>query len=159
MLEHVTIRYLTSDLKQAKLRDHFAPFLWHMLGSVYTSRYTIVAAAKIQDHETGLISGSFSWFQSRQIIRDSHETESTLYFLVFFHIFSKMEAETKTFSMLCYVALDATDASVYVPQNSVKKVIELLSRSRGLVKSRQKMGETLSLVRLMLARKLQPLIH
>ena len=41
-----------------------------------------------------------------------------------------MEAETKTFSMLYYVALDATDASVHVPQNSVKKVIELLSRSR-----------------------------
>ena len=41
-----------------------------------------------------------------------------------------MEAETKTFSMLCYVVSDATDASVHVPQNSVKKVIELLSRSR-----------------------------
>ena len=32
-------------------------------------------AAEIRDHETGLVSGPFSWFQSRQLFLETHETE------------------------------------------------------------------------------------
>ena len=31
-------------------------------------------AAEIRDHETGLVSGPFSWFQSRQLFLETHET-------------------------------------------------------------------------------------
>ncbi len=33
-------------------------------------------AAEIRDHETGLVSGPFSWFQSRQLFLETHETEA-----------------------------------------------------------------------------------
>jgi hypothetical protein len=36
----------------------------------------VVDAAEIRDHETDLVSGPFSWFQSRQIFRETHETEA-----------------------------------------------------------------------------------
>ena len=32
-------------------------------------------AAEIRDHETGLVSVPFLWFQSRQIFHETHETE------------------------------------------------------------------------------------
>ena len=35
-----------------------------------------MAAAEIRDHETGLVSGPFSWFQSRQIFLETNETET-----------------------------------------------------------------------------------
>ena len=35
----------------------------------------LVPAAEIRDHETGLVLGPFSWFQSRQIFHETHETE------------------------------------------------------------------------------------
>ena len=34
----------------------------------------LVPAAEIRDHETSLVSGPFSWFQSRQIFHETHET-------------------------------------------------------------------------------------
>ena len=43
--------------------------------------YVLVPAAEIRDHETGLVSGPFSWFQSRQLFLKTHETDQ-LYFLV-----------------------------------------------------------------------------
>ena len=36
----------------------------------------VVPAAEIRDYETGLVSEPFSWFQSRQIFRETHETEA-----------------------------------------------------------------------------------
>ena len=36
----------------------------------------LVPAAEIRDHETGLVSGPFSWFQSRQLFLETHETEA-----------------------------------------------------------------------------------
>ena len=36
----------------------------------------LVPAAEIRDHETGLVSGPFSWFQSRQLFLETHETDS-----------------------------------------------------------------------------------
>ena len=38
--------------------------------------YELVPAAEIRDHETGLVSGPFSWFQSRQLFLETHETEA-----------------------------------------------------------------------------------
>ena len=35
----------------------------------------LVPAAEIRDHETGLVSGQFSWFQYRQLFLETHETE------------------------------------------------------------------------------------
>ena len=32
--------------------------------------------AEIRDHETGLVSGPFSWFQIRQLFLETHETET-----------------------------------------------------------------------------------
>ena len=46
-------------------------FEWYLLYMYY-----IVAVAEIQDHETGLVSEPFSWFQSRQIFCETHETEA-----------------------------------------------------------------------------------
>ena len=45
--------------------------------------WALVAAAEIRDHETGLVSGPFSWFQSRQIFHETHETEANPTFLYF----------------------------------------------------------------------------
>ena len=42
----------------------------------YQRRYILVPAAEIRDHETGLVSGHFSWFQSRQFFLETHETEA-----------------------------------------------------------------------------------
>ena len=47
----------------------------------------LVAAAEIRDHETGLVSRPFSWFQSRQIFCETHETETNPMFLVFSHFY------------------------------------------------------------------------
>ena len=38
--------------------------------------YVVVPAAEIRDHETGLVLGPFSWFQSRQLFLETHETEA-----------------------------------------------------------------------------------
>ena len=46
-------------------------------------RRGVVPAAEIRDHETGLVSGPFSWFQSRQIFHETHETEANPIFLYF----------------------------------------------------------------------------
>ena len=43
----------------------------------------VVLAAEIRDHETGLVSGPFLWFQSRQIFCETHETETNPIFLFF----------------------------------------------------------------------------
>ena len=40
------------------------------------SYYELVPAAEIRDHETGLVSGPFSWFQSRQLFLETHETKA-----------------------------------------------------------------------------------
>ena len=45
--------------------------------------YLLVPAAEIRDDETGLVSGPFSWFQSRQIFHETHETEANPTFLYF----------------------------------------------------------------------------
>jgi hypothetical protein len=45
--------------------------------------YILVAAAEIRDHETGLVSGPFSCFQSRQIFLETHETEANPIFGTF----------------------------------------------------------------------------
>ena len=45
----------------------------------------LVAAAQIRDHETGLVSGPFSWFQSRQIFHETHETEANPIYPYFTH--------------------------------------------------------------------------
>ena len=51
---------------------------------------TLVAAAEIRDRETGLVSGLFSWFQSRQIFHETHEIEEP-YIFIFYQLskFSK----------------------------------------------------------------------
>ena len=36
----------------------------------------LVPAAEIRDHETGLVLGPFSWFQSRQSFLETHETKA-----------------------------------------------------------------------------------
>ena len=41
--------------------------------------YVLVPAAEIRDHETGLVSGPFSWFQSRQLFLETHETEANCF--------------------------------------------------------------------------------
>ena len=41
----------------------------------------LVAAAEMRDHETGLVSEIFSWFQSRQIYHETHETKEPFIFL------------------------------------------------------------------------------
>ena len=46
----------------------------------YFITYTLVPAAEIRDHETGLVSGPFSWFQSRQLFLETHETEANSVF-------------------------------------------------------------------------------
>ena len=52
-----------------------AKLVWiHFFFWIKASKYVLVPAAEIRDHETGLVSGSFSWFQSRQIFREIHET-------------------------------------------------------------------------------------
>ena len=53
----------------------------------------VVPAAEIRDHETGLVSGPFSWFQSRQLFLETHETEanSISYFQSLFFIFQAIE--------------------------------------------------------------------
>ena len=43
----------------------------------------LVPTAEIRDRETGLVSGPFSWFQSRQIFHETHETEANPIFLYF----------------------------------------------------------------------------
>ena len=40
----------------------------------------LVLAAEIRDHETGLVSGPFSWFKSRQLFLETHETEANSIF-------------------------------------------------------------------------------
>ena len=45
--------------------------------------YLVVAAVEIRDHETGLVSGPFSWFQSYQIFLETHETETNPIFWIF----------------------------------------------------------------------------
>ena len=42
----------------------------------WVSTYSLVPAAEIREHETGLVSGPFSWFQSRQLFLETHETEA-----------------------------------------------------------------------------------
>ena len=42
-------------------------------------------AAEIRDHETGLVSGPFSWYQSRQIFHETHEAEE-LYIFLFYQL-------------------------------------------------------------------------
>ena len=42
--------------------------------------WILVPAAEIRDHETGLVSGPFSWFQSRQLFLETHETEANSVF-------------------------------------------------------------------------------
>ena len=42
--------------------------------------YHLVPAAEIRDHETGLVSSPFSWFQSRQSFLETHETEANSIF-------------------------------------------------------------------------------
>ena len=39
-------------------------------------KYLLVPAAEIRNRETDLVSGPFSWFQSRQIFHETHETEA-----------------------------------------------------------------------------------
>ena len=53
---------------------------------IYTS-YIVVPAADIRDLETSLVSDPFSWFQSRQIFHETHETDKHYIFLP---VFSKM---------------------------------------------------------------------
>ena len=51
--------------------------------------YPLVAAAEIRDHETSLVSGPFSWFQSRQKFHETHETEANsllLYLSIFLYV-------------------------------------------------------------------------
>ena len=38
--------------------------------------YVVVPTAEIRDHETGLVSGPFSWFQSRHLFLETQETEA-----------------------------------------------------------------------------------
>ena len=45
---------------------------------IYTV-FSLVDAAEIRDRETGLVSGPFSWFQSRQIFRETHETSKVVF--------------------------------------------------------------------------------
>ena len=47
-----------------------------MKNDQYTKMCPLVPAAEIRDRETGLVSGPFSWFQSRQIFHETHETEA-----------------------------------------------------------------------------------
>ena len=46
-----------------------------MTFNIYNN-YVLVPAAEIRDHETGLVSGPFPWFQSRQLFLETHETEA-----------------------------------------------------------------------------------
>ena len=49
-------------------------------------------AAEIRDHETDLVSGPFSWFQSRLIFHETHETKANPLFIklssykILFHV-------------------------------------------------------------------------
>ena len=58
-----------------------------------------MTAAEIRDHETGLVSGPFSWFQSRQIFHETHETGKHY----IFYFSSKMEAEIN--ALMSYVLI------------------------------------------------------
>ena len=53
-------------------------------------------AAEIRDHETGLVSGPFSWFQSHQLFLETHETEANYTFYLFLFL---------TLSILYYVQI------------------------------------------------------
>ena len=44
--------------------------------------YVLVPAAEIRDCETGVVSGQFSWFQTRQIFHETHETEANPIFSI-----------------------------------------------------------------------------
>ena len=72
---------------------------------------TLVAAAKIRDHETGLVSGSFSWSQSRQIFRETHETKANITFTTFPPFFFKMGTEIIDFLFFIYVDM-ASDTKI-----------------------------------------------
>ena len=50
------------------------------LARTATYQYLVVPAAEIRDHETGLVSGLFSWFQSRQLFLETHETKTNSVF-------------------------------------------------------------------------------
>ena len=43
---------------------------------LFDQKQYVHISAEIRDHETGLVSGPFSWFQSRQIFHETHETEA-----------------------------------------------------------------------------------
>ena len=47
-----------------------------MTSRLHTYMCVVVPAAEIRDHETGLVSGPFSWFQSRQLFLETHEIEA-----------------------------------------------------------------------------------
>ena len=56
----------------------------------------LVAAAKIRDHETGLVSGPFWWFQSHQIFYETHETEAKPIFSFFTnYLFWKLHVDPR----------------------------------------------------------------
>ena len=68
--------------------------------------YLVVAAAEFRDHETGLVSRPFSWFQSRQIFLETHETETNPIFWIF--------VIPKQFqNLICMSLITMTNLSVY----------------------------------------------
>jgi hypothetical protein len=50
---------------------------------IKNNKYPVVPAAEIWDQDTGLVSGPFSWFQSRQTFHETHQTEANPIFLYF----------------------------------------------------------------------------
>ena len=59
--------------------------------SVSPYTYLVVPAAEIRDRETGLVSGQFLWFQSRQIFCETHETEVNPIVFLFTNFSSRLQ--------------------------------------------------------------------
>ena len=132
-----------------------------------------MAAAEIRDHETGLVSGPFSWFQSRQIFHETHETEANPSIAIlptFLGLLPHFCIKKQTIqSGNQYIEKIQLTLSRYYfgfqmrnwwVNIATQKYYNRLKNS-GLVVSWslvEKIGETLGLVRLRLARKLQPLV-
>ena len=69
--------------KSCQISDFLFVCFEHLKRAIRTA---LVPAAEIRDHETGLVSGPFSWFQSRQKFHETHETKANpiLFYLSIF---------------------------------------------------------------------------
>ena len=98
-------------------------------------------AAEIRDHETGLVSGPFSWFQSRQLFLETHETEANT-ILVLFSI-------DERFALNATSMLDQTNTSIREDFAANQINLDLLSyqkNPRVMLSSLKKIFEALKTI-------------